>query len=332
MGFFMYENELYRMYWEGRANNTIEVSFPDYKRQFENEFPPSTASTIKNIDDLRAWQEQESSRSGFCQKKVEHEKPTGKPTIRQASIETVKPISTPISQASVPSSPIYSWWFWIIALIVTGMIYPPLFLVYIVCAFPIFMFIGCIVSDDPVKIVERERVWNAEQKRRAIEEERIKLAEEARKQALAERQQRAQKEREERDRVQLHKLNCYEKLFALEAFEFEREIAKLHEKLGYEVEQTKATGDGGKDAIMWKNKTKYLLECKKYRTGNQVGRRDIQIFHSAILTDNAEGGFFVTTSDFSKEAREYVVDHKLNINLINMQGLSKLIEEATSIA
>jgi restriction endonuclease Mrr len=145
---------------------------------------------------------------------------------------------------------------------------------------------------------------------------------------LIERQQRAKKEREERDRVQLHKLK---KLFALESFEFEREIAKLHEKLGYKVEQTKATGDGGKDAIMWKDKTKYLLECKKYRTGNQVGRRDIQIFHSAILTDNAEGGFFVTTSDFSKEAREYVEDHKLNINLINMQGLSRLIEEATSI-
>jgi hypothetical protein len=78
MWFFMYEDELYRMYWEGRANNTIDVSFPDYKRQFENEFPPSTGS-MAGARIFKIW---------ILSKKVEHEKPTGKPTIRQASIET----------------------------------------------------------------------------------------------------------------------------------------------------------------------------------------------------------------------------------------------------
>jgi hypothetical protein len=76
---------------------------------------------------------------------------------------------------------------------------------------------------------------------------------------------------------------------------------------------------------MTKNGEKYLLECKKYGAENNSGRPDIQKFHSAIVSDKAKGGFFVSTSGFTREAVAYA--DLTGIKLIDGYGLQKWLYE-----
>lgn len=77
--------------------------------------------------------------------------------------------------------------------------------------------------------------------------------------------------------------------------QFEDAIAELFKRLGYKVRQTPYSSDGGKDAVAWKDNKKVLIECKRFAINRSVGRRDIQILHSAIVDAKAEEGFYVTT-------------------------------------
>lgn len=100
--------------------------------------------------------------------------------------------------------------------------------------------------------------------------------------------------------------------------QFEHYIADVFRLQGYEATVTKQTGDGGKDIILKKNGVTTLVECKLYTT-TKVGRRDIQIFHSAIIDTDAEEGFIITTGSFAKTAVNYVKDKP--IKLINSEDL-----------
>lgn len=105
--------------------------------------------------------------------------------------------------------------------------------------------------------------------------------------------------------------------------QFEDEIARMFERMGYSVEQTPYTNDGGRDAILIKDGVKYLLECKKYADGGQSGRPDLQKFHSAIITDKAKSGFFVSAGAFTKEAVEWAAT--MPMELIDGQKLVRLM-------
>src|SRR5579871_4525146 len=59
--------------------------------------------------------------------------------------------------------------------------------------------------------------------------------------------------------------------------QFENAIAELFRALGYRVEQTPYSNDGGKDAIAYKDGKKHLIECKRYAPNRSIGRRDLQI-------------------------------------------------------
>ena len=112
--------------------------------------------------------------------------------------------------------------------------------------------------------------------------------------------------------------------------QFEDEIANMFRRMGYSVEQTPYTNDGGRDAILTKNGVKYLLECKKYSEGGQSGRPDLQKFHSAIITDQAKSGFFVTAGGFTKEAVEWAATAPME--LIFGEKLIKLMFDSKPAA
>jgi Restriction endonuclease/Topoisomerase DNA binding C4 zinc finger len=109
---------------------------------------------------------------------------------------------------------------------------------------------------------------------------------------------------------------------------FEDVIANLFRQRGYEVKQTPYTNDQGRDAIMTKNGCKHLLECKRYGDGGLSGRPDLQKFHSAIVTDNTAGGFFVTTGSFTRAALEFGPKHR--IELVDRSRLASMLAETTS--
>ena len=105
---------------------------------------------------------------------------------------------------------------------------------------------------------------------------------------------------------------------------FEDAVAQLFRNLGYQVKQTPYSGDGGKDAILVKDGTKYVLECK---SGTQcIGRPDLQKFFAAMHDEGAVGGFYVNTGVFSRQAIEYAKTWP--VTLYDRRAIPSLVAEA----
>jgi hypothetical protein len=108
--------------------------------------------------------------------------------------------------------------------------------------------------------------------------------------------------------------------------QFEGAIAELFRRLGYEVEQTPFSNDGGKDAIAKKDGKKYLIECKRYAPDNSIGRREVQVFVAAMQDEKADGGFYINTGKFTRTAKEYAGINR--IELYDRLALPLLVNQA----
>ncbi len=115
---------------------------------------------------------------------------------------------------------------------------------------------------------------------------------------------------------------------------FERLILDLLSAMGYgggdvaNGQMTKASGDGGIDGIVNEDALgldAVYIQAKKYAPENKISRPDIQKFVGSLTGEGATKGVFVTTSDFSKEAREYLNKVQHRIVLINGQMLAQLM-------
>jgi restriction system protein len=106
-------------------------------------------------------------------------------------------------------------------------------------------------------------------------------------------------------------LSKSESYYPMTPQQFEDAIAQLFRTLKYEVKQTPYSNDGGKDAILFKDGKKYLVECKKYNPDNTIGRPDIQKFVAAMHDEKAVGGFYVNTGKFSSDAKKYAGEHDI---------------------
>ncbi|MGA9062027.1 MAG: restriction endonuclease [Terracidiphilus sp.] len=111
--------------------------------------------------------------------------------------------------------------------------------------------------------------------------------------------------RTEVKRLSQARLRSSEAYFEMGPREFEDAIAKVFRKLGYRVNQTVYVGDGGKDAIAWKDKKKYVIECKRYGIHSATGRRDLQILLAAKHDVEADSAIFVTTGRLTAPAIAY---------------------------
>jgi len=97
----------------------------------------------------------------------------------------------------------------------------------------------------------------------------------------------------------------------MEPREFENAIMKVFRKLEYRVSQTAYVGDGGKDAIAWKGKKKYVIECKRYGNRSATGRRDLQIVLAAKHDVEADGAIFVSTGRLTAPAIAYAKENDI---------------------
>lgn len=125
-----------------------------------------------------------------------------------------------------------------------------------------------------------------------------------------------------------------ETLYQLEDRDFEVVMAEIYNKLGYKVELTKATRDGGKDIIIRKPEILgdfiYYVECKKYSTNKHVGVGIIRNLNSVIDMDRVNGGIIATTSYFTRPAKDLIVDKNLSfqIKLHDYDMIKKLLNQA----
>ncbi|MDD6795648.1 MAG: restriction endonuclease [Clostridiaceae bacterium] len=117
---------------------------------------------------------------------------------------------------------------------------------------------------------------------------------------------------------------------------FEKLVIELLIKMGYGGSReeagraTKKTGDGGIDGIINEDRLgldSIYIQAKRWKD-TVVGRPEIQKFSGALDTPGANKGIFITTSTFSKEARDYVKSiNTKNIVLIDGMQLSQYMIE-----
>lgn len=115
---------------------------------------------------------------------------------------------------------------------------------------------------------------------------------------------------------------------------FERLVIDLLIKMGYggsreEAGQaTKKTADGGIDGIINEDRLgldSIYIQAKRWKD-TMVGRPEIQKFSGALDTPGATKGVFITTSTFTKEAKEYAKNiNNKKIVLIDGRQLAKFM-------
>ena len=88
---------------------------------------------------------------------------------------------------------------------------------------------------------------------------------------------------------------------------FEQLVVHLLSKMGYgQGETVGQTGDGGIDGIINQDALgleKVYIQAKRWEE-NQVGDREIRNFSGSLDGEGATKGVFITSSTFSKRARE----------------------------
>lgn len=88
------------------------------------------------------------------------------------------------------------------------------------------------------------------------------------------------------------------------------------------------SGDGGIDGIIKEDRLgldAIYIQAKRWADGNGVGRPDIQKFAGALQGHRARKGVFITTSHFSRDAKDYVDRIDSKIVLIDGETLAQLM-------
>jgi len=118
-------------------------------------------------------------------------------------------------------------------------------------------------------------------------------------------------------------------LQALDPVDFEDLVKVLLNRMGFNATTTKASGDGGIDLIAVNEKPiiggKYIIQCKRYAIGNNVGEAIIRELYGVMHAENANKGILITTSDFSKQAINFSQDKA--IELLNGYSLLSLLKQ-----
>lgn len=124
-----------------------------------------------------------------------------------------------------------------------------------------------------------------------------------------------------------------ENINQLSGVEFERVCQQLVEKMGFETETTKASGDGGIDLIAYNRQPllsgKYIIQCKRY-TGS-VGEPIIRDLYGVVMSERANKGILMTTGTFTKSAVNFadgkpieLIDGIAMQNLFSQYGISEV--------
>ena len=115
---------------------------------------------------------------------------------------------------------------------------------------------------------------------------------------------------------------------------FEELVLDLFVKMGYggsrmDAEAVGRSRDSGIDGIIKEDRfglDVIYVQAKRGRTG-VIGRPDILNFAEALQGQRARKGIFITTSNFSKEAKKYVQTIDPKIELIDGEQLAELMIE-----
>lgn len=116
----------------------------------------------------------------------------------------------------------------------------------------------------------------------------------------------------------------------MDGYEFEDYISNLFRGLGFEVEATNYSNDGGVDLVATYNQPifagKYIIQCKNWTSS--VGQPEVRDLYGVVMDQRANKGILITPSDFTQQAYDFAKGK--NIELINGKILNTIIENNIS--
>jgi restriction system protein len=132
--------------------------------------------------------------------------------------------------------------------------------------------------------------------------------------AIAERRRREAKLRAARTVAQL---------MALTPSEFEAWTGDLFRRRGYQVTNTRDTGDHGIDLILDRDGERGIVQCKRYQ--GTIGEPVVRDLYGVITGERADRGYLVTTANISEQAQRWARGKPLE--LIDGEKLVLLAED-----
>lgn len=110
--------------------------------------------------------------------------------------------------------------------------------------------------------------------------------------------------------------------------DFEFFVADIFEKLGFSIKITPATRDGGKDIVATKSTPMpytLIVECKHWGEEHKVDVSVVRSVYGVQMATQANQSVVVTSSKFTKDAREFAEERKTLMTLWDIDDLLKLI-------
>ena len=109
---------------------------------------------------------------------------------------------------------------------------------------------------------------------------------------------------------------------SLDGFEFEKEIAKLYRKQGYDATVTSATGDGGVDIILRRNGERIAVQCKHH--AKPVGPNDVRALQGVVAAQNYSKGIFVSLNGYTSSVYYEVRSGRVKIDLLELNDILQM--------
>jgi len=109
--------------------------------------------------------------------------------------------------------------------------------------------------------------------------------------------------------------------------DFERLVSEHFRRNGFQVTREGGNGpDGGIDLVLRQKSETYLVQCKQRRS-YKVGVQPVREFYGVMASRGAAGGYFVTSGEYTEEAKTFAKGH--NLELVDCRKL-RLMIDATS--
>lgn len=111
---------------------------------------------------------------------------------------------------------------------------------------------------------------------------------------------------------------------------FERLVAAIYINFGWDTYLTQASKDGGCDVIVKRTdellgQVACLVECKHYALKNKVGVEIVRALYGVVSDRTATKGVVVTSSKFTRGAKEFVNRNSSRLSLIDYDALVALL-------
>jgi predicted Mrr-cat superfamily restriction endonuclease len=140
---------------------------------------------------------------------------------------------------------------------------------------------------------------------------------------LVRRREAAEAAQRHRIEAMLHPDRVRDEIHYMSGPEFERFMADLLRQKGYQVEETPLSGDQGVDLVLPDLDGKRVVIQLKRWTG-PVGNKAIQATFAGMAHYQADEGWVITTSTFTKSARELA--RSTSVRLIDRDELADWLE------